>query len=91
MTILPGGDSDLRGGDPGCKDQSEIGIPEHVRMNHSPDGTAVLDIVHGKMFRLNFVGSRVLALFQQRLSEAEIAVALSSEFGIREVFSTHTM
>lgn len=82
MAIQPSSDSDLCRVDPVHQSQSEFGIPEHVRLSHSPDGTAVLDIVQGKMFRLNFVGSRVLALYRQRLTEPEIAELLSREFEI---------
>jgi hypothetical protein len=65
-----------------------VRVSEHVRKTHSPDGGIVLDILHGQMFRLNFVGSRILELLQQGRTETQIADALSQEFGAdRETFT----
>jgi hypothetical protein len=52
-----------------------------VRSTHNQDGAVVLDILHGEMFRLNFVGSRMLELLKQGRTEAQIADELSNEFG----------
>lgn len=57
-------------------------IPEHVRSNHGLDGAVLLDIVHGQMFRLNFVGSRILELLKQGLAAPAIVEQLAGEFGI---------
>ncbi len=57
-------------------------VAENVRSTYSQDGGIVLDILHGQMFRLNFVGSRILELLKQGSSESEIAEQLAREFGI---------
>lgn len=59
-----------------------VRVAENVRSTHSQDGGIVLDILHGQMFRLNFVGSRILELLKQGSSEPEIAEQLAREFGI---------
>jgi hypothetical protein len=65
---------------------SEQGLPtmklsEHVRSTHSQDGAVVLDIPHGQMFRLNFVGSRIVELLKDGYSREQIADQISGEFG----------
>jgi hypothetical protein len=61
-------------------------LSEQVRSMHGQDGAVVLDILHGQMFRLNLVGSRILELLKQSYTEAEIAEQISREFGVgREV------
>jgi Coenzyme PQQ synthesis protein D (PqqD) len=55
-------------------------LPEHVRSAHSEDGAILLDIRRGKMFRINFVGSRVVELLRAGLSESEIVERLAMEF-----------
>lgn len=57
-------------------------VAEHVRSTHRQDGGIVLDILQGKMFRLNFVGSKILELLRQGRTESEIAQELVVEFGI---------
>jgi len=57
-------------------------LSEHVRSTHSQDGAVVLDILHGQMFRLNLVGSRMLELLNQGHTEREIAEQLSQEFAV---------
>jgi Coenzyme PQQ synthesis protein D (PqqD) len=52
-----------------------------VRSTHNQDGAVVLDILHGQMFRLNLVGSRMFELLKQNHTEAEIADFVSHEFG----------
>jgi hypothetical protein len=65
-------------------------ICEYVRKTHSQDGGIVLDVKHGQMFRLNFVGSRMLELLKQGFSEPQIAVQISREFGADlEIVQTH--
>lgn len=57
-----------------------------VRSTHSQDGAVVLDIRHGLMFNLNFVGSRILELLEQGHPESQIAEKVSREFGVaREI------
>jgi Coenzyme PQQ synthesis protein D (PqqD) len=56
-------------------------LSEHLRSTHDEDGAVVLDILHGQMFRLNVVGSRMLDLLKQGMTEAQIAGAISLESG----------
>jgi hypothetical protein len=46
------------------------------------DGGIVLDILHGQMFGLNFVGSRILQLLEQQVTPALIAQEIAATFGI---------
>jgi Coenzyme PQQ synthesis protein D (PqqD) len=59
-----------------------VKLSEHVRSTHNPDGAVVLDILHGEMYRLNFVGSRMLELLKQGYTNLQIADAVSREFGV---------
>jgi Coenzyme PQQ synthesis protein D (PqqD) len=59
-----------------------VRVAENVRSTHSHDGGIVLDVLHGQMFRLNFVGSKILELLKQGSSEPQIAEQLAREFGI---------
>lgn len=56
-------------------------LAEHIRSIHNRDGAVVLDIRHGQMFRLNFVGSRILELLKHDFTENQIVDELSREFG----------
>jgi Coenzyme PQQ synthesis protein D (PqqD) len=76
---------DLTPAKTGSQKQSVFRIPEHVRTTHGVDGATALDILHGQMFRLNFVGSRILEFLKQGLGEPEIAEQLAREFGIERV------
>ena len=57
-------------------------LSEHVRSTHNRDGAVVLDILHGEMYRLNLVGSRMLELLKDGFTNAQIADAISHEFGV---------
>jgi Coenzyme PQQ synthesis protein D (PqqD) len=57
-------------------------MSEHVRSTHSQDGAVVLDILHGQMYTLNLVGSRILELLKHGHTEPQIAEQLSQEFGV---------
>jgi Coenzyme PQQ synthesis protein D (PqqD) len=59
-----------------------IRISESVRNNHCQDGGIVLDIRHGRMYGLNFVGSRILELVKQDYQETQIAEEISRQFGV---------
>jgi hypothetical protein len=59
-----------------------VKLSAQVRSTHNQDGAVILDILHGHMFRANVVGSRILELLRERLTEAQIADELSSEFGV---------
>lgn len=82
MAKQPDRTADLGGADPERENQGGFGIPEHLRFNHGPDGAVVLDILHGQMFRLNFVASRILEMLKQNSAESAIAEQLAREFGI---------
>lgn len=57
-------------------------ISAQVRSTHDQDGAVVLDIRHGRMYGLNFVGSRILELLRQDYQEPQIAEEISRQFGI---------
>lgn len=57
-------------------------VSGHVRKTHSQDGGVVLDVQHGRMFRLNFVGSRIVELIEQDVTPQQIAAEIAREFGI---------
>jgi hypothetical protein len=64
-------------------------LSEHVRSTHGQDGAVVLDILHGQMFRLNLVGSRMLELLKQDRTEEQIVDAISRDTGApREIVET---
>jgi hypothetical protein len=64
-------------------------LSKHVRSTHSHDGAIALDIRHGQMFRLNAVGSRMLELLKQGMTEEQIADAISRDCGApREIVVT---
>lgn len=64
-------------------------LREQVRSTHNQDGAVVLDILHGQMFRMNMVGSRMLELLKQGHNETEIAEQVSQEFSVgREVVAS---
>jgi len=64
-------------------------LKEHVRSIHNPDGAVVLDILHGQMFRLNLVGSRILELLREGHTEREITEQMGTEFGVdREILAS---
>jgi hypothetical protein len=59
-----------------------VRVADNVRSTHGQDGGIVLDILHGQMFRLNFVGSRILELLKQGSAELAITEQLVREFSI---------
>jgi Coenzyme PQQ synthesis protein D (PqqD) len=59
-----------------------IRISENVRYTHNLDGGVVLDIRHGRMFALNFVGSRIVELLKTDYQDTEIVNEISQKFGI---------
>jgi hypothetical protein len=68
---------------------SAVKLSAEVRSTHNQDGAVVLDIRHGVMFRLNFVGSRMLELLKEGRTEIQITEELSKEFGAaRETVAT---
>jgi hypothetical protein len=63
------------------KELSIVKLSALVRSTHNRDGAIVLDVLPGEMFRLNFVGSRMLELLKEGRTEIQIADELSKEFG----------
>jgi hypothetical protein len=59
-----------------------VRVSEHVRKTHSPDGGIVLDVMHGRMFGLNLVGSKILELLEQQSSPTLIAQEIALKFGV---------
>ena len=47
-------------------------VSDTVRSTHGQDGAIVLDIRHGQMFNLNFVGSRILELLKDGSAQPQI-------------------
>jgi hypothetical protein len=61
-------------------------VSDTVRSTHGQDGAIILDIRQGQMFNLNFVGSRILTLLKETLTESAIVDKISQEFDVsREV------
>jgi DNA-binding NarL/FixJ family response regulator len=52
------------------------------RSAHRLDGTVILDPSRGKMFGLNPVGSQILELIREGLTEAQIAKQISDTFAV---------
>jgi hypothetical protein len=59
-----------------------VKLSSQVRSTHNLDGAVVLDILHGQMYRLNFVGSRMLELLKQGCAEEQITDEISQAFGV---------
>lgn len=57
-------------------------FPDSIRRVSSVDGTVLLDIRRGAMFRVNPLGSRVLDLLGQGASLFEVTAQISVEFGM---------
>jgi hypothetical protein len=59
-----------------------VRVSEQVRKTHSPDGGIVLDVMRGRMFGLNLVGSKILELLEQQSSPTLIAQEIARTFCI---------
>jgi hypothetical protein len=57
-------------------------VSDTVRSTHSQDGAIVLDIRQGQMFKLNFVGSRILELLKRGATEPAIVDEISRDFDV---------
>jgi hypothetical protein len=57
-------------------------VCEHVRKTHSQDGGIVLDVKHGRMFGLNFVGSKILELLERQTTPTLIAQEIARIYGV---------
>ena len=67
-------------------------ISDTVRSIHNQDGAILLDIQQGQMFKVNFVGSRILELLKNGSTESAITEQISHEFRIgRELAETDVL
>jgi hypothetical protein len=57
-------------------------LSDGIRSSHSSDGGTILDIRQGRMFSLNYVGSRIFEHAKNGLREYEIVDKIRSEFAI---------
>jgi hypothetical protein len=57
-------------------------VPDTVRSTHNQDGAIVLDVRHGQMFNVNFVGSRIFELLKSGSTQSGIVDEISREFGV---------
>jgi hypothetical protein len=57
-------------------------VSNTVRTTHNQDGAIVLDVRHGQMFNVNFVGSRILELLKSGSTESSIVDEIGREFGV---------
>jgi hypothetical protein len=62
-------------------------VSNTVRSTHNQDGAIVLDVRQGQIFKLNFVGSRIVELLKSGSSESEIVNKISGEFGVGRVLA----
>jgi len=58
-------------------------VSNTVRSTHNQDGAIVLDVRQGQMFKVNFVGSRILELLKSGSTESAIVDEIGREFGVR--------
>jgi hypothetical protein len=59
-----------------------IEISQSLRSSHNSEGAVLLDIAGGKMYGLNPVASRILALLAQGLGEDQIKSEISRAFSV---------
>lgn len=57
-------------------------FPDNIRRVSSADGSIVLDLRRGAMFRVNPLGSRILDLLDKGASLLEVTEAISREFRV---------
>jgi hypothetical protein len=57
-------------------------VLEQLRSVDTPDGTVVLDVETGKMFRLNPVGAQILRLLEQGTPIGQIEEVISREYNV---------
>jgi len=57
-------------------------VSDRVHSTHNQDGAILLDIRQGKMFKVNFVGSRIVDLLRNGSTESAITDQISREFGV---------
>jgi Coenzyme PQQ synthesis protein D (PqqD) len=57
-------------------------VLEQLRSVDTPDGTVVLDVETGKMFRLNPVGAQILSLLKQGTPIGQVEEVISREYHV---------
>ena len=57
-------------------------IGDRFRSVETPDGSVVLDVRSGKMFRLNPIGMRILSLLNQGVPADRISEEISRDYGV---------
>jgi hypothetical protein len=58
-------------------------VSNTVRSTHNQDGAIVLDVGQGQMFKVNFVGSRIIELLKSGSTESELVDEISREFDVK--------
>lgn len=57
-------------------------MSDAVRRTKAEDGGVLLDVLHGRMFCLNVVGSRIIDLLEQGFDTEQIAVQVSDAYAM---------
>jgi Coenzyme PQQ synthesis protein D (PqqD) len=57
-------------------------VSETIRSTHNQDGAILLDVRHGQMFNVNFVGSRIFELLKNGSTQSGIVDEISREFSV---------
>jgi Coenzyme PQQ synthesis protein D (PqqD) len=57
-------------------------IGDRFRSVDTPDGSVVLNVEDGKMFRLNPIGMRILSLLNQRVPTDRISEEISRDYAV---------
>lgn len=57
-------------------------IGDRFRTVDTPDGSVVLNVLSGKMFRLNPIGMRILSLLNQGIPTDRISREISRDYGV---------
>lgn len=55
-------------------------IRDTIRRTETIDGGILLDVLHGQMFSLNIVGSKILELMQRGFDESHIVEEISRDY-----------
>jgi hypothetical protein len=57
-------------------------VVDGIRSTHNEDGGIVLDVNHGRLFKLNLVGARILALLELGRTETQITDDIARACGM---------
>jgi ubiquitin-protein ligase len=55
---------------------------DRFRSVDTPDGSVLLNVENGKMFRLNAIGMRILSLLNQRVPTDRISEEISRDYSV---------